>query len=54
MVGDPFSKNAQGISKTYHEVLEIVDNQFEKDYTNFNDFIPKHKISIKPRETKSM
>ena len=72
---DPFAKNAQGISKTYHEVLlsmkflqiephvmnmnvnyydsysfviknkdekEIVDNQYENDYTNFNDIFPNH------------
>ena len=74
---DPFAKNAQGISKIYHEVLflmkylqtkpqvenmninyydlyytviknrdekEFVDNQYEKDYINFIDFIiPNHK-----------
>ena len=78
---DPFAKNAQGISKIYHEVLmlmkfsktkpqvknmninyydlfytvirnrddkEILDNQYENDYNNFDDFnIPNHK----PRET---
>ena len=74
---DPFSKNAEGISKLYHEVLllmkflqtkpqvksmnikyydlyytviknrdekEIVNNQYENDYINFDDFIiPNHK-----------
>ena len=31
---------------------EIVDNQYENDYINFNDFItPNHNISIKPRQT---
>ena len=78
---DPFAKNAQGISKIYHEVLllmkflqtkpqvknmninyydlfytviknrqknEIVDNQYENDYINSNDFItPNHCIGIK-------
>ena len=78
---DPFAKNAQGISKIYHEVLmlmkflqtkpqvknmninyydlyytvirnrddkEILDNQYENDFINFDDFIiPNHK----PRET---
>ena len=71
---DPFSKNAQGFSKIYHDVLllmkylqtkpqvknmninyyelyytviknrdeEIVDNQNENDYINFNDIIPNH------------
>ena len=72
---DTFSKNAQGISKFYHEVLllmkflqtkaevknmnteyfdlyytvikngdekEIVDNQHETDYINFNDILPNH------------
>ena len=28
-----------------------IDNQYEIDYINFNDFIPNHNISIKPRET---
>ena len=77
---DPFAKNAQGISKIYHEVLllmkslqtkpqvknmnnnyydlfyrviknrddkEIVDNQYEKDYINFNDIVPKHYVGRK-------
>ena len=82
----PFSKNAQGISKIYHELFllmkylktkpqiknmninyydfyytviktrkekENVDDQYENDYINFNDFInPNHYIGIKPRETK--
>ena len=81
---DPFSKDAQGIDKTYHEIIllkkfvqtkpqvknmnifyedlyytviktrnekEVGDNQNENDYINFNDFIPKHIISIKPTET---
>ena len=84
---DPFAKNAQGISKIYHEVLLLmkylqtkpqiknmninyydlyytvikvrdenrdIDNQYEdddNDYINFNDIIPNHNISIKPRET---
>ena len=31
---------------------EIVDNQYENDYFDFNNFItPNHTISIKPRET---
>ena len=31
---------------------EIVDNQYENDYLNFDDFItPNHHIGIKPRET---
>ena len=80
-----FAKNAQIISKIYHEVLllmkvlqtkpqvknmnnnwydlyytvirnsdkkESVDNQYEKNYINFNDFItPNHYIRTKPRET---
>ena len=84
MDGGPIARNAQGISKFYHEVLkllkflqtkpqiknmninyydlyytviknrdgkEIVDNQYENDYNNFNNFtIPNHKLSIKPRE----
>ena len=78
---DTFSKNAESISKIYHEVLlilkflqtrpqiknintkyydlyytvirnrdekEIIDDQYENDYINFNDFsVPNHK----PRET---
>ena len=78
---DPFAKNAEGISKIYHEVSlvkkflqakpqvknvifknydfyytvikkrdekEIVDDQYENDYFNFNDFItPNHYIGIK-------
>ena len=82
---DPFAKNAQGISKIYHEVLllmkffqtkpqiknmninyydlyyTVIKNRDEKeimigeddenDYINFNDIIPNHNISIKPRET---
>ena len=81
---DPFAKNAQGISKNYHEVIllikflqtkphiknmnikyydfyytviknrdekEVVDNQYENDYINFNYVIPNNNISIKPRET---
>ena len=77
---DPLSKNAQGISKLYHEVLllmnflqtrpqdrimnnkyydlyytviknrdekEIVNDEQENDYINFNDFIsPNHYIRI--------
>ena len=30
---------------------ENVDNQYENDYINFNDFIPNHNISIKSRES---
>ena len=79
---DPFSKNAQGIGKIYHEVLLLmkflqtkpqvknmninyydlyytviktrdenrdIDNQYENDYINFNDFIiPNQNLS---RET---
>ena len=31
---------------------DFVDNQYENDYINFNDFItPNHSISTKPRET---
>ena len=30
---------------------EIVDNQFENDYINFNDIIPNNNIRIKPHET---
>ena len=78
---DPFSRNDQGISKIYHEVLLLkkflqtkpqvknmnvnyydlyytviktrdenkdIDNQYEKDYINFNDILP---IGIKTRET---
>ena len=82
---DTFSKNAQSISKVYHEVLllmkflqnkpqvkimnincydlfytvnknrddkEIVNDEYENDYINFNDFItPNLHIGIKPRET---
>ena len=84
---DPFCRNAQGISKIYHEVLllmkflqtkpqvknmnidyynlyytviktrdenenEIVNNNNENDYFNFNDIItPNHYVGIKPRET---
>ena len=79
---NPFARNAQGISKIYHEVVlvmnflqtpvknmninyfdlyytviknrddkEIVDNQYENDYINFNEFIPNDNISVKPRET---
>ena len=79
---DLFPRNAQGISKFYHEILllkkilqtepqiknmninyydlqytvtktgddqEIVDNQYENVYSNFNEIIPNHIISIKPR-----
>ena len=77
---DPFAKNAQCISKLYHEELlvikflqtephiknmninyydlyytiiknrdekEILDNQYENDYFNVNDFIPNHYIGRK-------
>ena len=78
---DPFAKNAQGITKIYHEVLllmkclqnkpqvksmninycdlyytviknrdedEIVDDKFENDYINYEDFItPVHYIGQK-------
>ena len=81
---DLFAKNAQGISKIYHEVLilmkflqtkpqvknmnnnyydlyytviknrdekEIVDNQYENDFTGLNDvFIPNYYVGIKGRE----
>ena len=30
---------------------EIVDNDYENDYNNFNDVVPNHYIGIKPRET---
>ena len=30
---------------------EIAENQFVNDYNIFNDIIPNHIISIKPRET---
>ena len=30
---------------------EIVNAQYENDYNNFNDIVPNHIISIKPRET---
>ena len=76
-VEDPFAKNAQGISKIYHEVLllmkflqtkpqvknmnfayydlyytviknrkEIVDDKYENDFINFNDFIPPKKYQL--------
>ena len=77
---DPFAKNAQGISKIYHELLmlkkrlqtklqvknmninfcdlyytviknrddkEIVKNQNENYYINFNDIVPNHYIGRK-------
>ena len=83
---DPLSRNAQSVSKNYHEDLllmnflqtrprvknmnikyydiyytniknrydnEIVNENIENDYINFNDFItPNHNISIKPLERK--
>ena len=30
---------------------EIIDNKYENDYIKFNDIIPNHNISNKPRET---
>ena len=81
---DPFDKNAQGVSKTYHEGLLLlkflqtkpqvknmiinyydlyytafknrdekgnIDNQYEKDYINFDDIASNHNLSTKPRET---
>ena len=77
---DPFARKAQGVSKTYHKVLlllnflqnkpqvknmngknydlyytviknrseeEILDNQYENDYNNFNDITPNHYIGRK-------
>ena len=77
---DPLARNAQGFSKSYHEVLlllkflhtkplvknmnfrnycsyytviknrdekQVVGNQYENDYNNFDDIVPNHYIGRK-------
>ena len=39
------------VIKNRDEKQNMIDKDDENDYINFNDFMPNHNISIKPRET---